>query len=82
MSKIMRALYAEARAAREAAARITDRPSGAAPVTPSTPNPTKALSIEWWLAQYERAGRALASGAADSATRALRGLGTREEHLE
>jgi hypothetical protein len=71
MSKIMRQIYAEARAAREAAAKPIATPSVSMPiadaVTSATiepwsiplPNPVKSAhsTIEWWTTQYERAGQ-------------------------
>jgi hypothetical protein len=71
MSKIMRQIYAEARAAREAAAMPIANPSiampmadaiGTATIEPwSVPLPNSvesALStIEWWTTQYEKTGK-------------------------
>jgi hypothetical protein len=59
MSKIMRALYAEARAAREVAALTNERAEGGALDRPSASDPIKASSIAWWEAQYAQAGRGL-----------------------
>lgn len=59
MSKIMQQLYAEARAAREAAASVKERPTGN--IEGAAQNPASPSSIEWWKARYEQAGRAAAS---------------------
>lgn len=67
MSKIMQQLYAEARAAREAAAGAAQRPSGNTRAI--TPNPATPSSIDWWKAQYEQAGRAAVCEAAIAATK-------------
>ena len=48
MSKIMRALYAEARAAREVAAPTNERERSGALARPIASDPIKASSIAWW----------------------------------
>ncbi len=67
MSKIMQQLYAEARAAREAAAGAAERPTGNTRAV--TSNPATPSSIDWWKAQYEQAGRAAVSEVAIAATK-------------
>lgn len=79
MSKIMRRLYAEAR---EAAANAKERQPRATETAAKrgilevlidvgavVPNPTGSppSSIDWWRAQYEKAGRAAAFKAAEDA---------------
>jgi hypothetical protein len=71
MSKIMRQIYAEARAAREAAAKPIANASNSTPManalasskiepwTVPLPDPARSAdsTIDWWTTQYERAAR-------------------------
>jgi hypothetical protein len=71
MSKIMRQIYAGARAAREAAAKPIANPSIAMPMADAigtatiepwsvpSPNPVESAhsTIEWWITQYEKTGQ-------------------------
>jgi hypothetical protein len=69
MSKIMRELYAEARAAREKAELEATSPASTAP----EPSPAAASSsgIDWWNAQYAKAGEALVRRIAAGVVREL-----------
>ena len=71
MSKIMRQLYAEARAAREAAARARERPAPAPATTVSASNDAAPSSIGWWTAQYVKAGNAAVGAATTKVPRPM-----------
>ena len=58
MSKIMRELYAQARAAREAEERAAESQVTEA-AQPAEADTSTESSIEWWLAQYGQFGEAL-----------------------
>jgi hypothetical protein len=84
MSKIMRQLYAEARAAREAAQRARE-----VEATPRRANqfwtPERTSGIEWWKTVYERVGRGLKDAQAEVANTAIRSIrrpSAPEEHAE
>ena len=75
MSKIMRQVYAEARAAREAKANPVDRRTQHAQSVASSrlegwslpvPNPTASgtTTIQWWIDQVAQAGKRLRSRSA------------------
>lgn len=82
MSKIMRALYAEARAAREAAALAQEKAEAIALAKPSASDPIKAPGIAWWEARYENAKRALVDRVAATAIEAVSRPCTPDEHVE
>ena len=58
MSKIMRELYAQARAAREAA-ELAAESQGSEATPPAAPEPAAQSSVDWWIAQYGQFGEAL-----------------------
>ena len=67
MSKIMRQIYAEARAAREAAAKPRERRVNGTPITVPNPVELARSTIEWWTTQIARVGER--SKAVTSSTR-------------
>ena len=80
MSKIMNQLYAEARATREAAATNRERPTDN--VRNSAPAQASPSSIEWWRAQYERAGRTAVGKVAITAIGAIELPCSPRDHID
>jgi hypothetical protein len=71
MSKIMRALYEQARVARETVAPAYRRETDGALDRPLSFDSSRASGVEWWQTQYERGGRARVSKVTDAAIYAI-----------
>jgi hypothetical protein len=82
MSKIMRELYAEARVARAATARVNERSTVSVPAKPLPLDPSKGSGIEWWKARYDKTGRALVSKVTEAAIHAIQRPCTPLEHAK
>ena len=85
MSKIMRQLYSEARAAREAAENSRLSPAPSVAPTLAAAEIQARTGIEWWKAVYERAGSALRDAQAEvtkTAVQAVQTPSTPGQHVE
>jgi len=80
MSKIMRTIYAEALAAREADARAKEHANGTS-VAFSSPAAGQASNVAFWQERYANALIALDSAVAEVATRAVSHPCTTEDHV-
>jgi hypothetical protein len=82
MSRIMQQLYAEARAARDATARVSAGETLIAHSTSFPTEPTLASNVEWRQHDQENTGRTLASQVIETAMRAIRHPVPPEQHAE